>query len=590
MKNTKPNLLIHETSPYLLQHAHNPVQWFPWGPLAINKAQKENKLIFLSIGYSACHWCHVMEKESFENEATAKILNENFISIKVDKEERPDIDTIYMNAVQMLTHSGGWPLSVFLTPDLKPFYGGTYFPLEDKHHLPSFGRILLGLLNAWKTQEQEVKKNSEELTKALCSVFDPPKEKNSLTKEIFSTAIAEIKKRFDTEHGGFGNAPKFFHTQDLLLCLKDYNENKTTSSLFIVEHSLQKMALGGIYDHLAGGFHRYSTDAKWLAPHFEKMLYDNALLAEVYLKTYKQTSNPFYSQIAFETLHFTCHEMQNPNGGFFSTLDADSEGEEGKYYVWSKEEVDSALGSDLSEFFCELYDISEEGNWEGKNILHLSSPLKNHNEDSLALCKRKLLVERKKRPYPHLDRKTITSWNGMMIHAMALGYQILNEETFLNAATNAANFILSSSELENLKHSFKDGKSQNVCFLEDYAFLAHAFITLSECKNAENWLSKAKTLLEVMIRDFYDDKKQVFYLTSKQEKTLLMRPTDVYDGATPSATSMAVVSLLRFAKKSKDEKFTKIAKNIFNNYSNSIQTTPHGFGTLLYYTDELLPT
>jgi uncharacterized protein YyaL (SSP411 family) len=589
MKNTKPNLLIHETSPYLQQHSHNPVQWFPWGPLAINKAQKENKLIFLSIGYSACHWCHVMEKESFENEDTAKILNENFISIKVDKEERPDVDAIYMSAVQLLTHSGGWPLTIFLTPDLKPFYGGTYFPLEDKRHLPSFGRVLLGLVNAWKTQELEVKKNAEELTKALVSVFEPPKEKNELTKEILATTLTEIKKRFDNENGGFGTAPKFFHTQDLLFCLQDYKENKTASSLFIVEHTLQKIASGGIYDHLAGGFHRYSTDAKWLAPHFEKMLYDNALLAEVYLKAFEQTSNSFYSKIAFETLHFICKDMQNSTGGFFSTIDADSEGEEGKYYVWSKDEIDSVLGAELSSFFTELYSISEEGNWEGKNILHFNSPRQNLNEDSYVLCKRKLLEERKQRRHPHIDTKMITSWNGMMIHAMALGYQILQEETFLEAAENAANFILKSSELENLKHSFKDGKSQNICFLEDYAFLANAFMTLSECKDKEAWMNKAKVLLEIMIRDFYDDKKHIFYMTSKQEKNLLVKPTDVFDGATPSSTAMAAVSLLRFNKKSKNENFAQVAKSIFKNYSNSIKTMPQGFGTLLGHAKDLLP-
>src|SRR5919109_1709734 len=451
MAATHVNRLSQETSPYLLQHAHNPVDWYPWGDEALQKAKSENKPILLSIGYSACHWCHVMERESFENEKIAALMNELFVNIKVDREERPDLDEIYMNAVQMLTGRGGWPMTVFLTPDGKPFYGGTYFPPEDRQGMPGFPRILMGVSQAYRERPQDVEKSVAQIVSALHRMS----ESRGVTKNIAETIIADscekISRAYDAENGGLGQAPKFPNPGVYELFLRHYHHSKNERYLEMISHTLTKMAQGGIYDHLGGGFHRYSVDPKWLVPHFEKMLYDNAQLLRIYAQAHMITGQPLFKSVVEETADYLLREMLHPEGGFYSTQDADSEGEEGKFFVWTPEEVTRLLGDDASAIFCRVYDVTEYGNFEEENILHpiltVDQASKLFKQDSsaiealLAEAKRKLFAVREKRVKPFRDEKIITAWNGLTLSGLAEAIKIATRPVYIEAANRTVDFI-----------------------------------------------------------------------------------------------------------------------------------------------------
>ncbi|MFM8268785.1 MAG: thioredoxin domain-containing protein, partial [Pseudomonadota bacterium] len=480
MNSHPKNRLASESSAYLKQHSSNPVDWYPWGPEALQKAKKENKPIFLSIGYSACHWCHVMERESFEDLETAEILKKHFVSIKVDREERPDLDHIYMAAVQALTHRGGWPLTVFLTPALQPFYGGTYFPPQDRMGMPSFKKLLLGIAQAWKNRPQDLIQSAVELTQALQQMSElgthSSGDKAQLTlsdvETITARAYQAIQEKVDQDHGGMGSAPKFFHTMDWKVVLRHWKNSNDPESLSLLENTLDHWSRGGIYDQLGGGFHRYSTDRVWLAPHFEKMLYDNALVPQVFLEAFQATRRVEYARTVRETLYYVMNRMTDPLGGYFSTEDADSEGEEGKFYVWNKAEIEKILGTEAATIFCEAYGVSQKGNWEGVNILHLPKPLDPFMEDSLAKSKRLLFGERAKRIAPHRDEKIILAWNGLMIETMARAHQVLDAPAYLESARNCALFVknfLQKSHSQ-LYHSFQDGKPYFNAYLDDYAY------------------------------------------------------------------------------------------------------------------------
>lgn len=602
----KGNRLGQETSPYLLQHAQNPVDWYPWGSEALTRARREAKPIFLSIGYSACHWCHVMERESFEDEETAKIMNAHFINIKVDREERQDLDHIYMTAVQAMTQRGGWPMSVFLTPDLEPFYGGTYFPPDDRMGMPSFKKVLLGVSNAWTTKREDVVNSAKQLTSALVEINENKTKGQSqpaVSLKLIADAAHAIAGNFDKIHGGFGNAPKFFHTMDLKVLLREWKRSGEATTLGMVTLTLDQIARGGVYDHLGGGFHRYSTDEKWLAPHFEKMLYDNALLAEVYLETYQATKQVDFAHVARQILDYVLREMTSEEGGFFSTQDADTEGVEGKFYVWSHAEIEQLLGKDLAGQFTRVYNVLPEGNWEGHNILHLQKSLdelaadlgtdRQWLEESLAVARRKLFAARAERVAPFRDEKVLVSWNGLMIHAMAMGYQVLGDERYLAAAQAAAIFVLEKmgAGLDGkgpMQHAHKDGRSRFTAYLDDYASLCHALVTLYESDFDSRWVTAADGLASTMIARFWDDKAHGFYFTAVDHEKLISRPKDIHDGATPSGTSMAVSALVRMGKLTQRAEYLKKAELTLQASSEMMRTIPTATGQLLVALDMLM--
>ncbi|MCB0403346.1 MAG: thioredoxin domain-containing protein [Bdellovibrionales bacterium] len=558
---THKNWLIHETSPYLLQHANNPVNWYPWGDEAKAKAKRENKPIFLSVGYSACHWCHVMEKESFEDEATADILNAHFVNIKVDREERPDVDAVYMSAVQAMTRHGGWPMSVFLTPELKPFYGGTYFPPNDRGGLPSFRKVLLGVASAWKNRKQEVLTSAEEFTKALKSLTEGQlgageEPTGNLVKEAFEN----LRVHYDDVHGGFGRAPKFFHTMDLRLCLRAYKVFKIERALKMVTDTLDKISVAGIYDHLGGGFHRYSTDAAWFVPHFEKMLYDNALLVVLFLEAFQVTKETRYARIVHEILEYIKREMTGPEGEFFSTQDADSDGVEGKFYTWKKSEVIAALGTQDGERFCELYHVVEGGTWESTNILYpgdVGALLEKWDWDITTLERKRsawreqLLLLRERRPKPLRDEKVLVSWNALMITAFSKAYLVLGDEAYLEAARSSARFLREKlwNETEGtLLHSYKDGQARFAAYLDDHAYLMEALVALYECDFDMEWVRWAERLGERVLCDFWDPATSSFYFTGKNHETLVARTRDYQDSATPAASAVLTTALLQLGR------------------------------------------
>ncbi len=604
MKKDFKNRLIRETSPYLLQHARNPVDWYAWGEEARGKAKRENKPIFLSVGYAACHWCHVMEKESFEDESTAQLMNQNFINIKVDREERPDIDAIYMSAVMAMTRHGGWPMSVFLTPDLKPFYGGTYFPPEDRGGMPSFKKVLSGVANAWKTKRQEVLKSADEFTHALNHISELQEfsgaEKPDLT--LMDAALLQYQQLFDSENGGFGHAPKFFHTMDLRVCLRQARRVKAKheEALALVTKTLKSIAAGGIYDHLGGGFHRYSTDAKWHVPHFEKMLYDNALLAQLYLESYQFTKEAFYLEVGRETLDYVLREMQSPEGAFYSTQDADTEGVEGKFYVWDKSEIISALGEADGKRFCEVFNVRDQGNWEGHNILYRDSE-KNWAETWewdgtkfghwLNKNKKKLYDLRASRVAPMRDEKVLVSWNGLMITAMAKAFQLTDDPHYLQAAQNAARFIrekmwkVPDSGGAGLLHSYKDGQSRFNAYLDDYANLIDGLISLYESDFDLTWITWAKDLADFVIGNFWDERSQSFFYTSRDHEKLITRTREYQDGATPSAASMAVTALLRLGRLLTQRKIEEVAERALTSAQSIMRDHPTAAGQMMVALD-----
>lgn len=546
-----PNKLIDEKSPYLLQHAYNPVNWYPWGSAAFSKAKEENKPIFLSIGYSTCHWCHVMAHESFEDNQVAEILNDNFIAIKVDKEERPDVDSIYMSVCQKLTGSGGWPLSLFLTYDQKPFFAGTYFPKTSKYQTPGFIDLLNGVMNAWKTKKEELIKNSEGIVAAINDEIEKKEEVHP--KEIIATGISSFKGYFDKENGGFGSAPKFPTPHNLFFLLRYAYYEKDKEALDIVEKTLDAMYRGGIFDHVGFGFSRYSTDSRWLVPHFEKMLYDNGLLALIYLEAYQYTKKEQYREIAQMILTFVSRELTHKEGGFYCALDADSEGVEGKFYVFDEEEALDVLGKKDGMYFNEYFNITKKGNFEGKNIpnripnISLGKDGDQRSDRIEALCDT-MYHYRLKRMELHKDDKILTSWNGIMIAAYAKAYAVLGESKYLEEAVKAEAFIQKYLTNEDrLKVTFREGESKGEGHIDDYAFYCYALINLYEADQNVEYLKGAITYTNVMIDKFFDKERGGFYLYAEDGEQLIHRPKEIYDGAIPSGNSVAAYCLWKLA-------------------------------------------
>ncbi|WP_153798882.1 thioredoxin domain-containing protein [Foetidibacter luteolus] len=559
--NKTPNALINETSPYLLQHAYNPVEWYPWGREALERSVKEDKPILVSIGYSACHWCHVMERESFEDAATAEIMNRFFINIKIDREERPDLDHIYMDAVQAMTGSGGWPLNVFLTPDKKPFYGGTYFPPVKAFNRMSWRETLYAVNDAYRNRRDEIEQQAGNLTEHLVAsnsfgIRKPGEQEDEplFSSENTNLAAQNILTQGDKTWGGFGRAPKFPQTFSIQYLLQHYYYTKQEASLQQALLSLDKMIQGGIYDHLGGGFARYSTDEKWLAPHFEKMLYDNALLISTLADAYLVTGKKLYAQAISQSVSFIEREMLHPSGGFYSALDADSEGVEGKFYTWSKSEIQEILGGD-ADIFCEVYNITETGNWEHTNLIWLPVAMEekavamglplHELEEKLAVCRKKLLAERDKRIRPGLDDKILLGWNALMITAFAKAYAALQDEKYLAMAEANLHFL--ENNLQGAEgswyHSWKDNRPGSPAFLDDYSHLIQAYLQLQEVTGNHDYLYKARQLAETVVSNFSEEDNTFFYFTSLDQQDVLVRKKEVYDGATPSGNAVMAQNL-----------------------------------------------
>jgi len=579
------NRLIEETSPYLLQHAHNPVDWHPWGSEAFELAQKEDKPIFLSIGYSTCHWCHVMERESFENEQIAKIMNEHFISIKVDREQRPDVDEIYMNAIVMMTGSGGWPLSVFLTPEGKPFYGGTYFPPSDAYGRPGFERVLLSIVKAWKNRRQELVGSAAKMSELLQSQASPTG-KNNLSPEILDVAFVSFQNSFDAVNGGFGTAPKFPQPANLSMLLSYWHRTADNQALEMVEKTLDSMADGGIYDHLGGGFHRYATDDQWLVPHFEKMLYDQALLSKVYIEAYQITNNEGYAHVAREIFDYVLRDMTDPAGGFYSAEDADSEGREGTFYLWDPEQTASVLDEEQARVFNTYYGVTNEGNFEeGKTILNITTSIEQLEqefqkdraaiENILTAARNRLFQERAKRIRPHRDEKIITAWNGLMISSLAYGGAVLDEEKYIEAARRSAEFILSTLRKNGrLMRYYRDGRVVEKAFLDDYAFMAMGMLDLYEATFDVKWLIEAKSLSNQMIELFADTETGGFFLAGKDSDKLIARTKPGSDGAIPSGNSVAALVLLKLGRLTMDQYFAEVGGGVLETFSQQLEQSP----------------
>jgi hypothetical protein len=568
------NRLAQETSPYLRQHAHNPVDWFPWGPEAFAAARAQDKPVFLSVGYSACHWCHVMEHESFENEAIAAILNEHFVSIKVDREERPDVDQIYMTAVQLITHRGGWPMSVFMTPEGRPFFGGTYWPPTARLGMPGFRDILQRLAHIWTHQREEALAAGQRLAEAIGRVSAQEHGAVELDVSLLENALQMLLATADRTHGGFGDAPKFPHPMDIRLLLRCAARFQNVEALSIARLTLDKMAMGGMYDHLGGGFHRYSTDARWLVPHFEKMLYDNALLVPAYLEAWQLTApadagsaNRFsdglqpaeYAYVVRETLDYILREMTQPEGGFYSTQDADSEGEEGRYFVWTDEEVRAVLDPAEAGSFCTAYDVQPHGNWEGRTILNRPRSLGDtaqrlkltppELQAGLASARQRLFAVRGNRVPPGRDDKILAGWNGLMIAAMSLAGRTLGEPRYVDAARRAADFVTQRmcDPTGRLWHTYKDGRARLAAYLDDYACLIDGLVELYQSTFEPRWLITAVQWAEQMQQHFTDSAGGFFYTADDHER-LITRTKDLQDNATPSGNGMAATALLKLGR------------------------------------------
>jgi uncharacterized protein YyaL (SSP411 family) len=568
-RSASTNRLAGETSPYLRQHAGNPVDWYPWGTEALARAKQLDRPIFLSIGYSACHWCHVMEHESFENEEIARVLNDQFVSIKVDREERPDLDQIYMTAVQALSGQGGWPMSVFLTPDLKPFSGGTYFPPDDRYGRPGFKRVLLTVADWWKNRRADIEQGAAQVTEAIRNSTGLPAGGDDLGEGVLRRALAGLSRSFDERYGGFGAAPKFPRPMDLRLLLRAWKRFGDEQALHMARHTLDHMAMGGIYDQLGGGFARYSTDERWLVPHFEKMLYDNALLAVTYAEAFRATGSPLYRTVIEETLGWVEREMTSSEGPFFSTLDADSEGVEGKYYTWTEEEIEAALGKADAAVFGTVYGVEPEGNWHDPhghgppraNILHRVKTLDQYARllkmeptelvDLLARCRDKLVAVRERRVRPGRDDKALTAWNGLMIAGYAEAARALGEPSYAEAAAKAADFLLTRMRVSDgrLLRTWSAGSAAKLnAYLEDYSFLIDGLVSLYEATYSPRWIGSALDLARIMVDQFWDEKEGGFFYTGRDHEALIARNKDPHDNAIPSGNAMAVTALQRLAK------------------------------------------
>ncbi|RCX16390.1 hypothetical protein DFR58_111139 [Anaerobacterium chartisolvens] len=576
------NKLINEKSPYLLQHAHNPVDWYPWGPEAFGRAAGEDKPIFLSIGYSTCHWCHVMEKESFEDEEVARLLNRDFISIKVDREERPDIDHIYMTVCQALTGSGGWPMTIFMTADKKPFYAGTYFPKNDRMGIPGLMSILDRITHAWKNQRSSLVDSGTEIVNAIKE--NVTSSHYEIPAEIPSEAFSALTSHFDSAYGGFGAAPKFPSPHNLYFLLRFWYTSKEPKAAEMVAKTLDSMNAGGIYDHIGFGFSRYSTDRKWLVPHFEKMLYDNALLSIAYMETYQALKNEKYADTARQIFAYVMRDMTSPEGGFYSAEDADSEGHEGKFYVWSQEEVIRVLGEEKGRKYCSYYDITPKGNFEGLNIPNLiNGPVPENDKRLIEECRQKLFEHREARVHPHKDDKILTSWNGLMIAAMSMGGRILKDKRYTAAAERAAGFIFDRLVRPDgrLLARYRDGESAYPGYAEDYSFLIWGLIELYQTTYNPYYLQKALSLSDDLVRLFWDKENGGLFLYGSDGEQLIARPKESYDGAAPSANSVAAMSFLRLARLSGRHDLEDRALQQFRAFGQSISSSPAGHSFFL---------
>ena len=598
------NKLSKEKSPYLLQHASNPVDWYPWGEEVFSRAQKENKPIFLSIGYSTCHWCHVMAHESFEDEDVAKLMNEVFISIKVDREERPDIDKIYMTVCQMMTGSGGWPLTIIMTPDKKPFFAGTYFPKESR-----FGRIgLIDLIkrvkNLWNNNKDEILNSADQITITLKNI-DQEAPGDRFSEKLLKKAYNQLKNQFDEKNGGFSERPKFPTPHNILFLLRYWKRTGEKETLEMVEKTLQAMRRGGIYDHIGFGIHRYSTDSTWLVPHFEKMLYDQALVAMAYVEAYQATKNPEYRKITQEIFEYVLRDMTSPEGGFYSAEDADSEGEEGKFYVWSKDDLENILDKEEFDLAMKVFNVKDSGNYleestgkrTGQNILHITDSLtKISNNLSISEkelvskienISRKLFKVREKRIHPHKDDKILVDWNGLMIAALTKGAQVFNEKKYLKAAKKATEFILSSLRSPNgrLLHRYRESVGEINAYLTDYAFLIWGLIELYEATFDIYFLKTALELHEIQLKHFWDNNIGGFFFTADDSEELLTRQKEIYDGAIPSGNSVAMLNLLRLSYFTGDHELEEKADIIGRVFTEKLSNTPVAYTNFMIAAD-----
>ncbi|HJQ27768.1 MAG TPA: thioredoxin domain-containing protein [Rubrobacter sp.] len=587
------NRLANETSPYLLQHKDNPVDWYPWGEEALKRARAEDKPVLLSVGYSACHWCHVMERESFEDDETARMMNEHFVNIKVDREERPDIDSIYMAAVQALTRHGGWPMTVFLTPDGAPFYGGTYFPPVPSRGMPSFQQLLLSVADAYENRRDEVMQSAESVREYLrASTGAVMPEAESAGTQLLDRAAAALLSQLDRRFGGFGGAPKFPQAMSLEVLLRHFHRTGDRSALDGVELTLRQMAQGGIYDQIGGGFARYSVDAYWLVPHFEKMLYDNALLSRLYLETYQATGDAFYRRIAEETLDYVLRDMTSEEGGFYSAEDADSEGEEGKFYVWTPDELEEALGPEDASLGARYWDVTGRGNFEGKNILHVPRPPEavadefgispEELRERIVEIRARLFAVREERVRPGRDEKVLAAWNGLMLRSFALAARVTGREDYREAAVKNATFLVQKLKDNGRIHrSYKDGRARFNGYLEDYAMVADGLVALYEATFDTRWLVEADTLCDAVSELFWDEEKRAFYDTPADHEELVTRPRDVYDNAAPSGTSVATEVLLKLALLLDRGDYRQRAEDVLEELAGGMEKVPGAFGRLL---------
>lgn len=569
----KSNRLINEKSPYLIQHAYNPINWYPWGEEAFEDAKKEDKPIFLSIGYSTCHWCHVMAHESFEDENVAAILNKFFISIKLDREERPDVDSVYMTVCQALTGSGGWPLTIIMTPDQKPFFAGTYFPKTSRYGMPGLIEILESVAIQWKNSKEKLINSSDNILKELGKFFVSESNDTKLSEKNLKNGYNQLLKSFDIKYGGFSPAPKFPTPHKLMFLLRYYKMYDETNALEMVETTLGSMYRGGLFDHIGYGFSRYSTDDKYLVPHFEKMLYDNALLVIAYLEAYEITKNPLYKDISIKSLEYVFRELTSNEGGFYCAQDADSEGEEGKYYVFTPDEIKIILGEEDGNYFNEYYDINDEGNFEGKSIPNL---IKNSNynkkDEKIDVLAQNILDYRNERYSLHKDDKIFTSWNGLMIAALSKAYKVLEDEKYLEYAKKAIDFIYNNlvDSKGRLFARYREKEAKYKAILDDYAFLTYGLIELYESSYEILYLKKAIDLTEAMIDLFFDEKNAGFFLYGKDSEKLIARPKELFDGAIPSGNSVAAYNLIRLARITGKSLFEEISKDVLDYIAGSI--------------------
>jgi uncharacterized protein YyaL (SSP411 family) len=601
----RPNKLIGEKSPYLLQHAYNPVDWHPWGDEAFRQAKRKNKPIFLSIGYSTCHWCHVMEKESFEDQEVAGLMNEVFVCIKVDREERPDIDSAYMAVCQMMTRSGGWPLTIIMTPEKKPFFAATYIPKESRFGRTGMKELIPRIKELWRWRKDEALDSAEKVA-ALLEKASVEVHGEELGESAIQKAFTQLSRNFDARYGGFSNAPKFPTPHNLMFLLRYWRRTGDEMAIRMVDITLQHMRRGGLYDHVGFGFHRYSTDGQWLVPHFEKMLYDQALLAMAYTEAYQAKGmNKQYERITREIFTYVLREMTDPGGGFYSAEDADSEGEEGRFYLWSEKEIREALSEEEAELATEVFNIKKAGNFReeatgvetGKNILHLKRPLSEiaieigipleKLEERFETVREKLRAKRNKRVRPHKDDKVLTDWNGIMIAALAKGAQAFNEPTYEEAARRSAEFILTKmcDSRGRPYHRYRDNEAAIPAFLDDYALLVWGLIEFYETTFESIYLEKAIDLNTFLLKHFWDSEKGGFYFSSDDTDTILIRKKEIYDGAVPSGNSIAALNLLRLARLTGDSEYEDKASHIIRTFSHVIFETPAAYTMLMVALD-----